>query len=198
MGGGAYVNDSLHVSLSSFFNRPHQLRSSSISASKVLASMRAVERSYCVFLQVRDHYKGFRLHSDKGYTLINAPKWFTLRSCAREFISPEQKINFEVTALSFMAVFCVRRLQKWTEGFFFSFLKWSRLRGSRSATDSSGDLSPSAGRLQHVLPPECNIPDLPLRLILASQVSYFQPCESSPAWVAPCICVGGPGNKLAV
>ena len=121
MGGGAYVNDSLHVSLSSFFNRPHQLRSSSISTSKVLASMRAAERSYCVFLQVRDHYKGFRLHSDKGYTLINAPKWFTLCSCAREFISPEQKINFEVTALSFMAVFCVRRLQKWTEGFFFFF-----------------------------------------------------------------------------
>lgn len=61
--------------------------------------------------------------------------------------------------------------------------------------DSSGDLSPSAGRLLHVLPPECNIPDLPLRLILASQVSYFQPCESSPAWVAPCICIGGPGNE---
>lgn len=127
MGGGTYLDDSLNVRLSNFFKSSSSIEELRRLRVQSAAPMRAAETSYCVFLQVRDHYKGFRLHSDKGYTLINAPKWFTLRSCAREFISPEQKINFEVTALGFIAIFCVRRSQKWTEGFFFFFSQMIRL-----------------------------------------------------------------------
>lgn len=74
MGGGTYLDDSLNVRLSNFFKSSSSIEELRRLRVQSAAPMRAAETSYCVFLQVRDHYKGFRLHSDKGYTLINAPK----------------------------------------------------------------------------------------------------------------------------
>lgn len=74
MGGGTYLDDSLNVRLSNFFKSSSSIEELRRLRVQSAASMRAAETSYCVFLQVGDHYKGFRLHSDKGYTLINAPK----------------------------------------------------------------------------------------------------------------------------
>lgn len=57
---------------------------------------------------------------------------------------------------------------------------FERAASCHLAADCSEDSLPSTGRLLLVLQPKCNIPKSALGLILASQVSYFQPCESPP------------------
>lgn len=149
---------------------PRPLRSSSV-------SNRAAQWGVTMCFISRRPLQGFRFHSDKGYTPINAPKWFTLCLCARAFVSLKSLL---VDRGSIFSVLVAEQ---------FLFFQW---RSSYVATDSSEDLSPSSGRLLHVLPPKCNIPKSALSLILASQVSYFQPSESSPAWVALWDCIEAP------
>lgn len=68
----------------------------------------------------------------------------------------QQKINFEVISLNFNAFFCFC----WIYVYFCVMVaEW---QGSKVAiVQLTEDLSPSTGRLLHILPPKCNIPNLP-------------------------------------
>lgn len=53
------------------------------------------------------------------------------------------------------------------------------------ASDGSGDLTPFAGRLLHVLPPKCDIPNLPseLNFSFTSQLLPAEPTLEAPPQV---------------